>query len=709
MNYVRTILITVALLNIHQPCNAQNEFDTIENVLEPTTNKEEKNEENTDLKKWNDHLNALTNNDTYWDSSNNTPTDPWETDAFDLAKKIITRDKSMAETLRSDFINALNKKTTKFIDISDLVTRFNNFIDVLLAAPETMQETKDLTAPAPTAPIVPEIIPPITTYEPIIESTTTPMATVESSSEGTDTSSTSSQPEQEKNQDQLSQEWSAQLEKIKTEGENWVQIEDILVKTYEAAKNYLKSGNVKENTLQAQLRNALEVRSTKRKLYRLNTQDTMTYFNNEIGIFSPMQQAAFEQPYRFPEPSVPEFIIPDQSQQTDIYDAKLEKLKKELAEKDAKFKEEQKKAAEDRMIALKAAKEALERGTLAEEKVQKLAKAQNEAAAAEEKLKKEYEKKREVDLQEIEKARKSLMYHAEQVAASQKAAAEKGFFSNLTEGVSNWWYGTSSKKPEELSSKEQEKLLAVMVKDVPHYLQEAAKQTFRDFQNTLLNVNKPEFWDEQRSIPTIEWIAKMDALIKDVVITYSLMSDKNAADFVQDILQKSGKISAAALQNIMVKVQTKTKQALAEQESAAHAEQQRKQSQKETREEKIQAQQKAKAEEERIEKEQQRLAQIPHTYREEKKLWYALLDKIAQNKRATPQENHTHTQEAVEKSHSLLRLAGDIPQKSKTALSQKLKQKFSVALLDQQKNSDQSVNVYHNMDIFNTEINKMID
>ena len=100
---------------------------------------------------------------------------------------------------------------------------------------------------------------------------------------------------------------------------------------------------------------------------------------------------------------------------------------------------------------------------------------------------------------------------------------------------------------------------------------------------------------------------------------------------------------------------------------------------------------------------------ISNTYKAEKKQWYNLLNKVAQNKQATPHDNHAHMQEALQKSQVLLQLASEIPHKNKPAISQKLKQKFSVALLEQQKNGAQGTNVYHNMDLFNKEINKMLD
>ena len=114
-------------------------------------------------------------------------------------------------------------------------------------------------------------------------------------------------------------------------------------------------------------------------------------------------------------------------------------------------------------------------------------------------------------------------------------------------------------------------------------------------------------------------------------------------------------------------------------------------------------------EKQRIEQEKQQLVATATSYKDEKKQWYDLLGQVAQNKQATIQANNEHTQEALKKSQALLNLANNIPTKNKAAISQKLKQKFSVALLEQQKNSENLINIHQSMDVFNKEINKMTD
>src|SRR5438477_5469956 len=159
MNYIRTILITIALLNMHYSYNGQapfaqnsdSSFDDIDSLLQPITVEESKTEtkETNDLQAWNDHLALLTSNDEYWDAATSNPTSDWKKTAFDLAEKVLQQDKSLAETLKTDFITALNKKTTTFLDINNLITEFNSKIDALLSTLEVSPEPEASIPPAP--------------------------------------------------------------------------------------------------------------------------------------------------------------------------------------------------------------------------------------------------------------------------------------------------------------------------------------------------------------------------------------------------------------------------------------------------------------------------------------------------------------------------------------------------------------------------------
>src|SRR5689334_4639973 len=161
MNYLKTILITTILLNINTTYSAEQASlaEMLQNIPNPfettTTTQEPTKTEITPLDAWNNHLQLLKDQDEYWDTANNSPTAPWITKAHDFAEEVLKKDASLAETLKIDFANALNAKTTKFADIMKLIEEFNNFIKEKLATFEVKpEEVMPIAVPA----IIPELI-----------------------------------------------------------------------------------------------------------------------------------------------------------------------------------------------------------------------------------------------------------------------------------------------------------------------------------------------------------------------------------------------------------------------------------------------------------------------------------------------------------------------------------------------------------------------
>jgi len=257
------------------------------------------------------------------------------------------------------------------------------------------------------------------------------------------------------------------------------------------------------------------------------------------------------------------------------------------------------------------------------------------------------------------------------------------------------------------------------------------KKALKNLTNILLASNEPNYWDQENQKPNQLWMQKIQQILDVLIIQYHVMSIDDMSGIIKTMLESSGKISTQQVNNIVTTIKNyieKQKQEMLEKKQqieamklqSSQARQEKKdqiaREEQQRKEQILLAQQKIKDEEMRIEAEKARIAMarqkkvaLANHYRNEKRAWYNLLDKVAQNKQASPAENHAHMQEALKKSHSLLQLAGDLPEKNKARVSQKLKQKFSVALLSQQKDGDQGTNVYHNMDVFNKEINKMLD
>ena len=676
MNYVRTILITTLLLSIYNLYNAefstdiqvpplieQSTFAEEEIPSEDTSKQETEIEEKNELQNWNDHLELLTTDGEYWDKENNIPSDGWKSTAFDLAEKVLKKDISLAETLKSDFLDAIQSKVT-LEKGNQLIEEFDAIIKKLLAQLET--EKKETVIPAP---VVPEIVTP----EPV--SQPEPLPQPETPAAPQESTSTTQTPEQAPKD--LSTEWKNQLKEVKQSGENWLQFYDILNKTCDIAKQILISEPRKQQTLQADFYDALQTRAIAgKKLFSLNSDQTMTFFNNSIGIFSPEEQSSYYQ----------------QSQQEALA------LQEKYAKEDALAKEEQEKQRQkeeqEKMKILAAFTKLEEEG--------KVSKSQVHAVVTElEKMKLAMAQKDAETKKQIKEAREALAKNMEQLAAAQKAPAEKGILSTFTEAVSNWWYGPGDQKPAGLSAEDQEKLLAVMP--------QGARERFKDFQNILLNFNAAKYWNQQDELPNKIWVKEIQGIVKDLVTKHQIISLPEVSTIVQTVLISAEKMSPANIKKTIDIIGKPVKDEQAKQQRQEAAKQQKIQGIKDKKEQILLAQQRKKDEQERREQEIKKHEQVKTSYKDEKKQWYDLLEQVAQNKQATIDANHARTQEAIQKSQTLLNLASNIPTKNKAAISQKLKQKFSVALLEQQKNNVGPVNIYQTMDLFNKEINKMFD
>jgi hypothetical protein len=681
MNYVRTILIITFLYAPHIYNEDTPQAISVEETSAQSTKQEEpKIEEKTDLQRWNDHLELLTIKNEYWDSADNIPLDSWKNTAFDLAETVVKKDKSLSDTLKTSFFDAIKAKITlekgEFTKTTtDLITEFDAMIKAQSAPPVILPEAKEVAPPA--ASIEPETTVPETTTEPEPVAVQPETAAVQ-----TDAATTPATNEIPKD---LKSEWNDILESLKKDEYT----DTSLNKAYVLAQELLLSG-YKPMDLEMQFNTALSTRQREKQLNPHVIRNVMDNFRMYLA-----QQV---------QPIPAQQLTPRNFTPQDL---ELEKARKIAGEKTLKAREEElekqrRKQEAQTNIALAAAQKAQEEGALAKGQVSKL------AQIIEEQKKTTRQKEEELQ-QQIQEARKSLAKYTEQIAASQKAEAEKGILSTL----SDWWYGTSAQKQTKISPDKQEALLNILVKEVPEHLQQAAKITFKNFQNTLLNFSNLSFWDAHRERPNADWINSMNGFIKDIVITYNIMPREEVSIIVQNVFDASHQITPTNAKETLTKILSKTNKIIDAEKQKKAIEQEKAQQQKEKKEALIVAQQKIKAEEAFIESEKERKLRAATTYRDEKKEWYTLLDKVAQNKKASPQDNHTHMQKALSKSQSLLQLASDIPDKNKTAIAQKLKQKFSVALLEQQKddnkNGEHLVNVHHHMDLFNNEINKLID
>lgn len=636
-------------------------------------------EEKSDLEKWNDHLNSLSEN---WDATKNVPSDTWlRPKAFDLATAVVKQNKDQAASVKSQFLDKINEVATKFTpDTLAIIKEFDSAIDAQTDSIESKPaEEKPIEQTTPeVAPSTPETInePEQTSIQEAPALTSESASTTNTTTPSTESGATAA----EEPKKDLETQWKEIIESIKNEKE--ISTEQ-LNKAAEIARDRVVLNQYPQEMLERDLFTALSSKS----------QGVIDAAMNQFKI----TLAYGSQPNSYP--SYASAISPKELEMH--LDAKM---RAEKEKQDQKYREA--------IEALAAAKKLQEEGKLSEAKVHTLAQQVTNMDLA--------MKKKEAEWQQ--QAQEASQRYAEmmkqQMAKAQKAQsnAGKGVFSRFTEAVGNWWYGKeeSPNKPIQLSADDQKNLLNQIVHNARD--KKGAKKAFTVFQQTILDFSAIKNEAEYNN-----WVKKMQQLFEDIVITHKIMGLTELSSIVRKTLLASENIKPEKIQNILDAISSEVRKTQArEAEKKAQDEEERRQEQ-EVKEQKIAALQKIKdeeirkktaeeAEQKRIIAEQQKRVVAASDYKDQKKQWYALLDRVAQHKGAVLNNHKEYTQEALKKSHSLLQLANDIPHKNKTSISQKLKQKFSLALLEQQKNNnDDAANIHHYMDVFNNEINKMVD
>jgi len=460
MKYVKIFLIIVALLNSYSIYNQDTLLPEIithaENTFPAESDIKTKVEEPTHIQKWNDHLELLKTDADYWDTATNNPISYWRNTAFELAEKIINENSSMADMLKTSFVDALNAKTTKFNDISDLIDEFKEFIKEKIAAKEKQVEQSKEIEPIP-APIISE---PITNPEPIIEPVSVPVETPSSSPETAPTSQIT-ETTQPKN---LKDDWQTVLKSIE-EDENGVAAID---KAHELTTKLLLSGRIDPQDLEYEFNRALTNRMRKKKLNPNIVDKERSYFKMRIAEhMQPIESKVGAYPVHSATSPL------NKEQQNERLARRA--LEEEYAQKDAQAREELEKKRqkeEDRMKILAAAQKAEEENIITKEQLRQA----HYSAQLQKEREAEIERAHKAEIQKMKNAQEAISQNIQQMAQAQKAESEKGMFSAFTQAVGSWWYGQESQKSTELSAKKQEELINTMVQGTKD--PEAAKKYF---------------------------------------------------------------------------------------------------------------------------------------------------------------------------------------------------------------------------------------
>jgi hypothetical protein len=151
MKIVKNIIVYTLFLSIS--LYAQEEQTTSDiNKSETTTSETPATEEikkSSDLaenvlQNWQDHAKKLLEKGVLWNTDTNTPADSWKTEAFDIAKATLEKDKTVADELKSSFASTINEKIstengTSSEATTELINAFNKHIDDLLQPKEEMK------------------------------------------------------------------------------------------------------------------------------------------------------------------------------------------------------------------------------------------------------------------------------------------------------------------------------------------------------------------------------------------------------------------------------------------------------------------------------------------------------------------------------------------------------------------------------------------
>jgi hypothetical protein len=215
--------------------------------------------------------------------------------------------------------------------------------------------------------------------------------------------------------------------------------------------------------------------------------------------------------------------------------------------------------------------------------------------------------------------------------------------SNITEAISNWWYGESTQKPGQIGQEKENRMFDAIAQHTKD--PEATTALLQKLQTMLVAFSQPQFWNEARNMPNKAWITNMQKLIFDIVITHEIMSIHDIVGIVKQVLSSSGTITSDDKINfitneIQAMVHEHKRKIVEELQAKENIKQQKIRQRKDKREQIMLAQQRIKDEQERKEQEIKKQEHIKTSYKDEKKEWYNVLDQLAHNKQATSQHNH---------------------------------------------------------------------
>jgi hypothetical protein len=653
-----------------------------------TTEKKEAVLEKNDTTKWQDHLKTFLVKGAFWDSSSNSPTPDWINSTETIAEEVLTKDISQADELKTSFAATINEKFltiekgTNIVPIASLINTFNEKIDDVvkkLSGAKTTEE-KQPEKPQESTEEVP------TPIETVIPDAPSEQSASTEKIELTDEQKAAN--EQEKRNKKLKQQWIDCLESIKSEGTSSDEVSGMIDEISIVVTQLIEQFPLELNSLKGEFLDAIKERHGK-ALIQFSEQSVQDITN----LFDRIQEQQ-QIPVNMPMPAAPLEKTPQKPAEQKISSNKQKQQLSNTATSQAFIIQEQ---VQDNSSVIAAQKFAADQRS----------QAQKSLAA-------------------------KMQQAAQQKAELIKADAQRGILSSIAKAIlpESWTGGNEAEKIiTTLLHEQMAEIDAILATEKHKNLSDDSKNqiklAYELFQKTLLSINsqisesaKNKTLDRNKASDEElqKWLKTM-AKTSFILIKNDIMPFKEITQALKQTCKTYGMsdarddIKTALINAIKIETEKQQKIDLAEAKKQQKIEdEKRKEIENKRLEEKRKQQELLDLERTKIEEEQRKEFNKKvafDTFEHLKSAWVELLKEIAYNTAASAEQNKVWTTDALKITQDMIKLIPVMGMNNQPELITKHKIDFSRALLAQQENNTEKINIHANMDIFNKSVHEL--
>gem|GEM_PF-4851967 len=671
---------------------------------------------------WKKHVESLTPKGAHWDESANTIETAWQSEAVTLAEAVLKKDISLADELKSSFLNTIKDKFTNVEKSSNLegafsiIDNFKNKIDEIVKnlTPEAKNNAAMENNDSSSKKLISE-----PNQEPLFSAPTeATIEGIEGTKEEGETTDTGQDKAAEKQKQKQESRWQETLHNIKTEGTDETEVKEIINEAITIATNIAESitdtteQTDKINTLKSDFAQAVQERSENippvKSLY-------VSLFNNKLD--------ALVQPIATTE-ELPFFSMPEYEQDQEMLSTMYQKpqIPTEPPKKDI-FSAFAQTAQQQNQKPQQAEQPIQSTGSSAQPAAQTITVTTTTTTTTPEiGLPQQQSRITEQEALRKTKENQDLLAKKIQMAAAQKVAAEKeeskkGIVSSVMNAIFGKEPSAAEKTLHDIR-KEQDNLLETMIAKFKLDDKTLIKTAYHNFQDKMLSFDINKVWDTQQDKPKDElwkWIKKVESSLK-VLIKFNIMNVESITIALQEALKAHTKMPVACYTTIIDKsIIPSLKQYVAqlEEEKAEiqrrEIEERKKQQQELVEREKraqLRAQQEEQEKKDIVEKQLIEKDNAKKDLESLKVQWRQLMQQIATNKPASNESNNEYTKKALEITQKMFEKSVLLPEENRQAMVATHIATLSNALLEQASNNE-SINVHPYIEIFNKEIHKL--